>query len=140
GGWTTATRVSIDKSGGVHASAFSLGASVHPRTAAAWARLRKRLRALPSGESHPGLGRSLTAHHRAAELGNDLCRCRRLPRPSPCAGEEQKTSSQTGRRPGPQPRLVARRQIARPGEEPTYGADAKTAETHGRDTPSQARA
>ena len=31
---------------------------MHPRIAAAWACLRTRRRALPGGESHPGLGRS----------------------------------------------------------------------------------
>jgi len=84
---------------------------VHPRTAAAWACLRTRRRALPGGESHPGLGRSLAAHHRAAELGNDLCRCRRLSRPSPCHDEKHKPWSETGRHRGPQPRLVPRRHI-----------------------------
>src|SRR5438034_1299968 len=85
--WNAATWNSIDTSGGVHASACSLGAS------AAY-----------------------------------LCRCRRLPRPSPCRDEEQKTRSETGRHRGPQPRLVARRDIDRHGEEPHDGADAKNDE------------
>ena len=78
-------------------------ATVHPRTAAAWFALALliagapgALAQAPAGLSDPRpawrrIGPAPLPRTTAREVDNDLCRCRRLPRPSPGYDEEQKT-------------------------------------------------